>query len=114
MATGAATQINLREPVNPEYTGKFVGALYGGKIADKGNITYFTENGDRCSDSKSTKCVIALRAQFRAACATGACGLKQKPDILKVSVEMKDHRDENKNLLLVQKNLFTNFTLCMI
>ena len=100
---GKARSITLISPSESSESGKFIGGLNGGNIADKNKPTYFTEEGDRCTNESSKKCVLAVKASFQASCAEVSCSKKNPPSILKVSVEMKDHRGKNQKASFAAK-----------
>lgn len=89
------TPIELAKPDDSSRLRFYGGTLGDGIIAGK-NTSYYTETGEVCENNDSLKCNIAVQASLKAVCVnTTECGANG-PDLLKITVEIKDNRTETK------------------
>ena len=89
------TPIELAKPDDSSRLRFYGGTLGDGIIASK-NTSYYTETGEVCENNDSPKCNIAVQASLKAVCVnTTECGANG-PDLLKITVEIKDNRKETK------------------
>jgi hypothetical protein len=82
---------------------KNIGVTFGGlkpgmkNILSAGKVTYFDSNGRVCKNSDAPSCSIAAKAKLSHSCSSGMCGTNQGPDVIKIIVELKDHRHDVKD-----------------
>ena len=102
--SGNGHLINLPAPGPRDHDGgiRFIGKLASntGNIISSSKATYFDKNGNVCKSPTSASCSMAVRAWLKPDCFSGNCGTNKGPDVIRLTVEIKDHRKERKAMKL--------------
>lgn len=85
--------LTIKKP-DDRFSLAFIGELDSdGIISDAATPTYYSYTGKRCKDITSPSCSLGIYISIRAICIS-SCGANEGPDMIKITAEIKDHRDK--------------------